>query len=75
MAKDVENVVLVERAACPIEFIRRSGSFTNKDGELIEYTKYFVSIDGAEVSVDLEKDARSLVDHFVTFEEIDEDEE
>lgn len=65
----VENEEKIEKADCEIKLLRRSGSFTNDDGEIIDYQKFMISVDGADMEVSFTKDVKALVNRFVPFVE------
>lgn len=66
MAKEKQGTTLVEKCMADVELIRVSGSF-EKDGEEIEYVKYTVSVDGAELEISFDKSVKNLIDRFIPF--------
>ena len=63
-------VDVLEKAVGTVQLQRRSGSFVNKDGEVIEFQKFVLIVNGAEVSVDFDKDVKNLLSAFLKFEKI-----
>ena len=61
-----ERKETIEKATNTIALLRKSGSF-EKDGKDVEYSKLVLSINGAEVDLDLDKSAKNLVNAFVNF--------
>lgn len=64
-----ERKETIEKATNPVTLLRKSGSF-DKDGEKVEYCKLVLSINGAEVDLDLDKSAKNLLNAFVRFEKV-----
>lgn len=64
---------VLEKCTAEVQLLRATGSFTNDDGEVIEYTKYFVNVDGADLDITFDKNVKSLLDRFVPFEETEEE--
>ena len=70
--KAAEREMTLERCTVPVELYRVSGSFKKENGEVIDYVKYVVSVDGADLDISLDKGAKSLMDRYVPFEEVSE---
>ena len=64
-----ERKVVVERVTAPVTLLRQSGSF-DKDGKEVKYQKFVLSINGAEVDLDLDKSSKNLLNAFVRFEKV-----
>lgn len=60
----------VEKCVGELELQRVIGTFTNEAGEEIEYTKYVLNVDGADVDITFDKSVKSLINRFIPFEEV-----
>ena len=67
----VERVL--EKCTAEVKLLRVSGSFVKDDGEVVEYTKYIVNVDGADLDITFDKNVKSLLDRFVPFELTEEE--
>ena len=68
--KKTERVL--EKCTAEVQLLRVTGTFTNDDGEVIEYTKYLVNVAGADLDIIFDKNVKSLLDTFVPFDEVEE---
>ena len=68
--KKTERVL--EKCTAEVQLLRVTGTFTNDDGEVIEYTKYLVNVAGADLDITFDKNVKSLLDTFVPFDEVEE---
>lgn len=55
-ALDNKKVVGVERL---------NDTFTNQKGDVVEYTKYYIVVDGISVEIKLDKTGQQLVDRLL----------
>ena len=61
---------LLEKAVGNVSLLRRSGSFTDKNGDEVEYSKLIICVNGAEVDPDFDKNTKNLLSALVKFEKV-----
>lgn len=67
--QDVQKELL-EKAVGTVSLLRRSGSFIDKNGEKVEYSKLILNVNGADIDPEFDKNTKNVLSALLKFEKV-----